>query len=133
MSAHDVKLFGDHIAASRLESRFARLKATSLLRLAIEDLYPGRIALVSSFGAEAAALLHTVSRVDPARPALPLSCELDDLSSRISDKRRCEPHHGGRRPFRRRLRGCERGGWRQSSVSFTDNAPLYGRSAGSDI
>ena len=42
MSAHDVKLFGDQIAASRLETRFARLKATSLLRLAIEDLYPGR-------------------------------------------------------------------------------------------
>jgi len=36
MSAHDVKLFGDQIAASRLETRFAQLKATSLLRLAIE-------------------------------------------------------------------------------------------------
>ncbi len=70
MSAHDVKLFGDQIAASRLESRFARLKATSLLRLAIEDLYPGRIALVSSFGADAAALLHMVSRVDPATPVI---------------------------------------------------------------
>ena len=28
MSAHDVKLFGDQIAASRLEDRFARVKAT---------------------------------------------------------------------------------------------------------
>ena len=41
MSAHDVKLFGDQIAASRLEDRFARVKATSLLRLAITALAAG--------------------------------------------------------------------------------------------
>ena len=70
MSAHDVKLFGDQIAASRLESRFARVKASSLVRLAIEDLFPGRIALVSSFGADAAALLHMVSRIDKATPVV---------------------------------------------------------------
>src|ERR1700727_3012926 len=70
MSAHDVKLFGDQIAASRLETRFAQLKATSLLRLAIEDLYPGRIALVSSFGADAAALLHMVAQIDKATPVV---------------------------------------------------------------
>jgi phosphoadenosine phosphosulfate reductase len=70
MSAHDVKLFGDQIAASRLETRFAQLKASSLLRLAIEDLYPGRIALVSSFGADAAALLHMVAKIDAATPVV---------------------------------------------------------------
>ena len=70
MSAHDVKLFGDQIAASRLESRFARLKASSLVRLVIEDLFPGRIALVSSFGADAAALLHMVSQIDKATPVI---------------------------------------------------------------
>ena len=70
MSAHDVKLFGDQIAASRLESRFARLKASSLMRLVIEDLYPGRVALVSSFGADAAALLHMVSRIDRHVPVI---------------------------------------------------------------
>jgi phosphoadenosine phosphosulfate reductase len=70
MSAHDVKLFGDQIAASRLESRFARLKATSLIRLVIEDLYPSRVALVSSFGADAAALLHMVSRIDKGTPVI---------------------------------------------------------------
>lgn len=70
MSAHDVKLFGDQIAASRLEARFAQLKASSLLRLVIEDLYPGRVALVSSFGADAAALLHMVSRIDAATPVI---------------------------------------------------------------
>ena len=70
MSAHDVKLFGDQVAASRIETRFASLKASSLLRLVIEDLYPGRVALVSSFGADAAALLHMVSRVDARTPVI---------------------------------------------------------------
>ncbi|THD47632.1 MAG: phosphoadenylyl-sulfate reductase [Bradyrhizobium sp.] len=70
MSAHDVKLFGDQIAAARLEDRFANMKASSLLRLAIEDLFPGRIALVSSFGADSAVLLHMVSRIDPNTPVV---------------------------------------------------------------
>ncbi len=70
MSAHDVKLFGDQIAASRLEDRFARVKASSLVRLVAEDLYPGRVALVSSFGADAAVLLHMVSRIDKATPVI---------------------------------------------------------------
>ena len=70
MSAVDVKLFGDAIAASRLETRFARLPAQALLRLAIQDLYPGRIALVSSFGADSVTLLHMVSQIDPATPVV---------------------------------------------------------------
>ena len=68
MAAHDVKLFGDAVAASRLETRFARIPALALLRLAIEDLFPRRIALVSSFGADAVVLLDMVSRVDKATP-----------------------------------------------------------------
>ena len=70
MSAHDVKLFGDAVAASRLEDKFARVKASSLLRLAIEDLFPGRIALVSSFGADSAVLLHMVAGVDKKTPVV---------------------------------------------------------------
>ena len=70
MSAHDVRLFGDAIAASRLEDRFAKVKASSLIRLAIEDLFPGRIALVSSFGADSVVLLHMVAQVDPATPVV---------------------------------------------------------------
>src|ERR1700693_2809975 len=68
MSAHEVKLFGDQIAASRMEGKFALLKAETLLRLAIKDLFPGRIALVSSFGAESAVLLHMVAEIDKATP-----------------------------------------------------------------
>ena len=70
MSAHDVRLFGDAIAASRLEDRFAKVKASSLLRLAIDDLFPGRIALVSSFGADSVVLLHMVSQIDPKTPVV---------------------------------------------------------------
>ncbi len=70
MSAHDVRLFGDAIALSRLEDRFAKVKASSLLRLAIEDLFPGRIALVSSFGADSVVLLHMVAEIDPTTPVV---------------------------------------------------------------
>jgi phosphoadenosine phosphosulfate reductase len=70
VSAHDVKLFGDAIAATRLETKFAGMKATSLLRLAIEDLFPSRIALVSSFGADSAVLLHMVAGIDKATPVV---------------------------------------------------------------
>lgn len=37
---------------------------------AAHRLFPGRLALVSSFGAEAAILLHMVSRIDPALPVI---------------------------------------------------------------
>jgi phosphoadenosine phosphosulfate reductase len=70
MSAHDIKLFGDAIAASRLETRFALVSAPSLLRLAIQDLYPGKIALVSSFGADSVVLLHMMAQIDPATPVV---------------------------------------------------------------
>jgi phosphoadenosine phosphosulfate reductase len=70
MSAHDIKLFGDAVAASRLETRFAQLSATSLLRLAIQGLYPGKIALVSSFGADSVVLLHMIAEIDKATPVV---------------------------------------------------------------
>jgi len=70
MSAHDVKLFGDAVALTRVEDRFAQVKASSLLRLAIEDLFPGRIALVSSFGADSAVLLHMAAQIDPKTPVV---------------------------------------------------------------
>lgn len=70
MSVHDVTLFGDQVAASRLGKRFAAMEAGALLRLAIKDLYPGRIALVSSFGADSAVLLHMVASIDTATPVV---------------------------------------------------------------
>ena len=70
MSVHDVTLFGDQVAASRLGRRFAAMDSGALLRLSIRDLYPGRIALVSSFGADSAVLLHMVAQVDIATPVI---------------------------------------------------------------
>ncbi len=70
MSAHEGLLFGDQIAASRLAEKFFALDAEKLLRLAIKDLFAGRIALVSSFGADSAVLLHMVSEIEPATPVI---------------------------------------------------------------
>lgn len=67
---HDGGLFGDQIAASRLAEKFFALDAQKLVRLAIEDLFPGKIALVSSFGADSAVLLHMVSEIDKALPVI---------------------------------------------------------------
>ena len=70
MSMPEIALFGDQIAASRIASKFSGMDARSLLRLAIEDLYHGKIALVSSFGADSAVLLHMVSTIDRATPVV---------------------------------------------------------------
>jgi phosphoadenosine phosphosulfate reductase len=68
MSAHNVTLFGDPVAATRLAGKFAAVDPQKLLRLAIEDLFPGHIALVSSFGADSAVLLHMIAGIDKALP-----------------------------------------------------------------
>ena len=70
MGVLDVNLFGDLAAASRFEERFVALDAKAVLRLAIKDLFPGRIALVSSFGADSAVLLHMISQIDQATPVV---------------------------------------------------------------
>ncbi len=70
MGVLDVSLFGDYTAASRVEERFVALDARALLRLSIQDLFAGRIALVSSFGADSAVLLHMVSTIDKATPVV---------------------------------------------------------------
>lgn len=56
--------------AQDLNRRFAGLPTEAVLQIAINDLYRGRIALVSSFGAEAAVLLHLVASVGKTTPVL---------------------------------------------------------------
>ncbi len=70
MNAPNEILFGDAEAASQLAAKFSAFDPQKLLRLAIEDLFPGRIALVSSFGADSAVLLHMVSKIDKGAPVL---------------------------------------------------------------
>lgn len=58
--------------AGELYERYRGLEGIDLLRAMIEKEYPGRIAVTSSFGAEAAVLLDMVARVDPSVPVLVL-------------------------------------------------------------
>ena len=56
--------------APTLAERYEHTSAATRLRAAIRHLYPGRIALVSSFGADSAVLLHLVAQADPATPVI---------------------------------------------------------------
>ena len=56
--------------AAELSARYGHLAGEALLRPLIVREFAGRIALVSSFGAEAAVLLHMVASIDRATPVL---------------------------------------------------------------
>jgi phosphoadenosine phosphosulfate reductase len=56
--------------AARLAHRYADADASALIAAMIRDEFPDRIALVSSFGAEAAVLLHLVASIEPATPVI---------------------------------------------------------------
>jgi phosphoadenosine phosphosulfate reductase len=70
MSEAEVAVFGDAEAATRLAIKFANMDTQTFLRFVIADLFPNRIALVSSFGADSAVLLHMVAQIDKAAPVL---------------------------------------------------------------
>ncbi len=60
-------------AASRLDSlqrNYAQIETTAMLQAIIQREFSGRVAVVSSFGAESAVLLHLVSKIDPTTPVL---------------------------------------------------------------
>lgn len=56
--------------AAVLDQRYGGLDGEALLRPLIEHEFKGRIALLSSFGAEAALLLHMVAQVDAGVPVI---------------------------------------------------------------
>ncbi|SIS87486.1 phosphoadenylyl-sulfate reductase [Paracoccus saliphilus] len=58
------------IRAERLNERYRHHAATEVLRRAVTDPDLGKVALVSSFGAESVVLLHMVSIVAPGLPVL---------------------------------------------------------------
>ena len=66
MLAADVEPEAQAVA---LNAQYYDADAETLLRAAL-TLYKGRIALVSSFGAESAALLHMVAKIDSATPVI---------------------------------------------------------------
>lgn len=53
-----------------LTERYGKLDGEALLAPFIEREFPGRIALVSSFGAEAAVLLHMAAEIDRSLPVI---------------------------------------------------------------
>ncbi|PZX18340.1 phosphoadenosine phosphosulfate reductase [Palleronia aestuarii] len=62
--------------AAELNARYAHHGATAVLRHALTDPQVGRIALVSSFGAESVVLLHMLSVVDRTVPVIFLDTEM---------------------------------------------------------
>ncbi len=59
-----------HESAAELSARFGGRDAAAIIAVAANQLFLGRIALVSSFGAESAVLLHLVSQVDRTLPVI---------------------------------------------------------------
>jgi phosphoadenosine phosphosulfate reductase len=68
MAAHEGAPGTD--SAARLGAKFAGMDTHELIRIVIEDVFPGRVALISSFGADSAVLLHMVAQIDKATPVL---------------------------------------------------------------
>ncbi|TVR83610.1 MAG: phosphoadenylyl-sulfate reductase [Rhodospirillales bacterium] len=61
----------DHAAfAAALDAEYAEADELTLLEATIHQVFPGQVALTSSFGAEAAVLLHLVAGIDPATPVI---------------------------------------------------------------
>lgn len=56
--------------ARLLERRYGGYDSERLLAAAVDDVFPGRIAVVSSFGAESAVLLDLIARVAPSTPVI---------------------------------------------------------------
>ena len=56
--------------ADRLDAEHGALPAVDLIDLVVHRLFPGEVALVSSFGADAAVLLDLVAEVDPSVPVI---------------------------------------------------------------
>lgn len=91
----------DSLISARLNAQFGAAPADTILTAALEE-FGGRIAMVSSFGAEAAVLLHMLSTVDRSVPVLMLDTLLlfpetleyqRDLTSHLglTDVRRITP------------------------------------------
>lgn len=56
--------------AATFNARYGALTASDVIALAVEELFRGKIALVSSFGSESVVLLHLLSEIDPHVPVL---------------------------------------------------------------
>ena len=62
--------FDADASAQMLSARYAGISAQAMLERALTEDLPGAVALVSSFGADSAVLLHMVARIDRRTPVL---------------------------------------------------------------
>jgi phosphoadenosine phosphosulfate reductase len=89
LSETDPAAIADRVAV--LNARFGQLDARDAIARTAEDLFPGRNALVSSFGADSAVLLHLVADVDPSIPVIFLDtgrlfAETIEYRTRLSER-----------------------------------------------
>lgn len=56
--------------AEWLDRTYGHLSAAEIVRISIEELFPGAVGTVSSFGADSAALLKLIADADPATPVM---------------------------------------------------------------
>lgn len=61
---------GVRAEAAALNARHGELDAHAAVELAVGELFPGKVALVSSFGAESSVLLHVVAEIDRTVPVI---------------------------------------------------------------
>ncbi|MBR9843150.1 MAG: phosphoadenylyl-sulfate reductase [Rhodobacteraceae bacterium] len=94
----------DPLPTARLNTRFGDASAETILAVAL-DRFDGEIAMVSSFGADSAVLLHMLAALDPSVPVLMLDTLMlfpetiayqRDLSAHLglTDVRRISPDTG---------------------------------------
>jgi phosphoadenosine phosphosulfate reductase len=70
MAMDETAVLGVAEKAARLDAELAGMDTPDVMHAAITDLFPGRIALVSSFGADSAVLLHMAAQIDKTLPVL---------------------------------------------------------------
>src|SRR5262245_29339778 len=56
--------------AASLEARYGRLEPEEIIRLSIEHFGAGRVAAVSSFGADSVVLLNMIAEIDRSTPVV---------------------------------------------------------------
>lgn len=66
----DAPAFSHDLDAAALDAAFARLSAEERLRRTLGELFADRVALVSSFGADSAVVLHMVAAIRPETPVV---------------------------------------------------------------
>ena len=85
MAANEGVRFAYTDSVARLSAKFAGMDTRELMRLVIEDRFPRRIALVSSFGADSAVLLHMVAQIDKTTPVLFIDTQVLRPSSIVTN------------------------------------------------